>query len=273
MNDPRPVEVVKEEIDPALAKELLANCIVNRPLSYQRILAYADEMRQGLWSDNGETIKLTEDGRLGDGFHRMNAVVESGTTQVFSVAYNVPLEAILKTVDAGRPRSVVDALSMLGVENYTALGSSARLLIQYYDRLNGVPERVQKAGVTRQKVLNFLEENPELNNYVAQAQRIYVHIGVPLSVVLTALYLTRDHPKWIEFWGGIESGAGLGINDPRRHVVRLGLGLERRRRSNRLHLLFLVLKAFNKFVNDEEVQILFYRTDEAIPVVEMPNDE
>ena len=262
------VETKTERIDPDLARYMLDNMIVNRPASKPRVTAYAGDMLNGDWVNNGETIKMTPDGKLIDGQHRLLAVIESGCTVEFTVAYNVTLDMI-PTIDAGRPRTVNDYLRMTGHASVTEVTAAVRLLAMYEDVTSGgSQQRVTRGGLTQVAVLHLLEKHPDLHQYATQASRVAIACQLPKSVTLTAIYLTRDHPKWIDFWGGVESGVGLTINDPRGKIRKLGSAINaNRRRSVRFHMLGLIIKAWNLYVEDRTVQLLILKESEKFPTV------
>ena len=70
--------MAKTIIDAAKAQEPLTKNDHNRRLSPVRIRKFADEMQNGMWVYNGESIIVSESGRLLDGQHRLHAIVDSG---------------------------------------------------------------------------------------------------------------------------------------------------------------------------------------------------
>jgi len=260
------VETRNEKIDPQLATYMLENMIANRRVNKARVTAYTEDMLSGGWVNNGETIKMSPDGKLVDGQHRLYAVIASGCTIEFTVAYNVPLDMV-PTIDAGRPRSINDYLTMTGGENSIAITAAVRMIVQYEDRIAGKTARAVRGGMTNLTVLHELEKRPDLGDYVAQAMRVGKQCQLAQSVVCAAIYLTRGSQRWMDFWSGVESGAGLSIHDPRRHVLRIGLGQNRRRSNARLHQLGLIIKAWNAYVSDREIQTLVLKESEQFPRV------
>ena len=82
--------MAKTIINAAKAKELLANNDHNRKLSPTRIRKFADEMQNGMWVYNGESIIVSESGRLLDGQHRLHAIANSGAEVELELIENVP---------------------------------------------------------------------------------------------------------------------------------------------------------------------------------------
>jgi len=84
---------MKTIITPEKAKELLENNAENqRKINKQRIKKYAEDMKNGSWVYNGETIIVSKSGKLIDGQHRLMAVVESGCEIETAFVDDVPDE-------------------------------------------------------------------------------------------------------------------------------------------------------------------------------------
>lgn len=116
-------------ITPVIAEAWLASV----PENQRRVIRvlvdrYADDMTEGRWVENGDTIRFNELGELVDGQHRLHAIKKSGCPQNFVVVRGLDAGAIY-TIDTGKPRTAACLLSMKGYDNgriYAALG---RLLI------------------------------------------------------------------------------------------------------------------------------------------------
>ena len=100
--------MAKTILDAEKAKELLANNDHNRKLSPTRIRKFADEMQNGMWVYNGESIIVSESGRLLDGQHRLHAIIEADAEIELELIQDVPDE------DGG-----VDTFLTINTENRT----------------------------------------------------------------------------------------------------------------------------------------------------------
>ena len=81
------------DITPDMAAQMLERNTMNRNISQLNVTRYANDMASGAWEQNGETIKIAEDGTILDGQHRLWAIIESGVTVTMIVVYNVRKEA------------------------------------------------------------------------------------------------------------------------------------------------------------------------------------
>lgn len=104
------MKVSFKSITPWKALELLEHNVNNRPINKNRVKMYADDMRNGGWFENGESIVITESGNLVDGQHRLMALVEANVTATFVVA-TIP-DKNARNFDNGRSRNTNDALRM-----------------------------------------------------------------------------------------------------------------------------------------------------------------
>jgi len=118
--------MIKERIDltPEMAKELLENNYpLNRALSMPVVLKYADDIRNGRWnedvSDIDQPLATDEYGRLIQGQHRCNAVIEANKPIRTYIVRNVP-ESYYEYLDGGFQRSVS---SFLNVKNANRIAS------------------------------------------------------------------------------------------------------------------------------------------------------
>lgn len=125
-----PVRISQELITPERAAEYLKRNRRNRRISRHQVLMYSELMRRDLWEFNGDAIRLTHDGELVDGQHRLLAIIASGRPQRYVVMRGISFEAFA-TVDTGKRRNTADVLSIAGYSATTGLSAGARLLHMY----------------------------------------------------------------------------------------------------------------------------------------------
>ena len=102
----------KTRIGPSLASNLMDNNLNNRSFRLGHAKDIARQMKLGRWKASPEPIVITTRGRLVNGQHRLWAVVETSTTQEFSVVV-IPDEQyteIFEILDQGASRSSADVL-------------------------------------------------------------------------------------------------------------------------------------------------------------------
>jgi hypothetical protein len=117
------MEFKKMLITPFQAKGLLEANVKNRRVKQPVVKRYADDMANGKWKqDTGETIKISENGVILDGQHRLLAIVKSNVSLYFHVAYDVPDDSF-DVIDTGSVRNASDAFVVYGIKNSNALPS------------------------------------------------------------------------------------------------------------------------------------------------------
>ena len=161
----------------------------NRPLSPIRVKEYTEAMKNNQWLFNGDAIRFSNDLTLADGQHRLQAVVNSNTTQDFIVVENTEKRARL-TMDTGRIRSGGDALVIeagVGQKTGAAINRALVLLKLYEDGrslADGGSTRMSNAGVIehykkhKERVdgaLVFLQDNlPGRGQLLSKAEALYL---------------------------------------------------------------------------------------------------
>ncbi len=155
------MKVEKVRITPDMARALLATSKGNRSL--RKAALYTDLMKRGEWHNNGDTIRMFDDGTLQDGHNRLTAVIQSGIPMDAIMVSGLTKEAAL-TVDKGSVRTGADNILFknmdIGIENANILtGAINHILL--HDA--GVPWYGSGGGtakyLTDSKRLAFLDSN------------------------------------------------------------------------------------------------------------------
>lgn len=105
-----------EEITPKLATYYLQfNVDRNRNLIGVALAEYQSDMKDGQWISTHEGIAFDITGKLIDGQHRLNAIVNTGVSQLMLVTRGLP-EKSLEVINRGRMRKIHHTLKILGYE-------------------------------------------------------------------------------------------------------------------------------------------------------------
>ena len=99
-----------EVINPQVAQAHLGKNIGNRKLRVAHVRNLAGAMSRGEWRLTHQGIAFSETGRLIDGQHRLNAVIESGKSVAMVVIRGLPDDSF-KAVDLGNRRTTADVLA------------------------------------------------------------------------------------------------------------------------------------------------------------------
>jgi len=125
------MRVSQETITPAIAEKYLKKNTFNRPLSPGTVRRYAIDLENGLWVQNGETVKFNCDGTLIDGQHRLKAISNSGIPAKMIVVRGLE-KKVFANIDNGRKRNLADLLAILGYKHHQQLSGALRGCYSYY---------------------------------------------------------------------------------------------------------------------------------------------
>jgi len=195
-----PPVITTEFIGPREARLLLEESAPNRSVNDNLVLKYACAMLDEDWHNIGVPIILDERGRLTDGQHRLRAVVESDTVQMFTIARGVDAKATLMAVDTGRKRTVADILRIMSndpenprtfksIRNLPSVARKAMIYEKTEDM--NLNSRVG-VSITNPRLLDYiLTHQHELELAISQALRTQAPAPMVLSGVAAGLYHCR----------------------------------------------------------------------------------
>ena len=105
----------------------------NRPVALADVQHYGRQMVEGTWRATGETICIDAGGVMRQGYHRMWASYLSGASfPTFVVADVEPIDDLFAYYDAGRKRTVVDALKTAGLNGFSSMiGKVVKIAVRF----------------------------------------------------------------------------------------------------------------------------------------------
>ncbi len=248
----------------------------NRPLSRSVVRSFAEAMLRGEWLVTHQGIAFDTAGVLVDGQHRLAAVIEADLPVEMTVFTEVE-PGTFDVLDTGKKRNAADVLAIEGEKSTTLLAAMVRTVWQYQNR-SDQSWSGGAAGVTNHQIVQTLEANPALRDYIAVADRVAAETGMIKSAAGAASFLVdaanpRRKARMAEWHEGVTEGAGLDRSDPRLvfrkamfAMARKQAGVVQRRRDTREHVV-LYLKAFNAWAAGETLNGLRYTAREPAPVV------
>ena len=258
-------------IEPDWAARILESNDNNRhynPAS-KNAQALRSALLNGEWEFNGDAIRIDSNGRLIDGQHRLNAVIQTG----------IPIDTLLIeglapssqiTMDTGKKRTTRDYLTMRGEKNVVILAALIpRALVR--DK-HGVESGLSGARYPQSiaEELAYLEQRPHLRDVAKETARLK-SLDMPLSPSLVAYFI--DTFRAIEpedadfFMQRLADSVGLNLGSP---ILALRTALRKNNeakhnKANDRFVAALVIKAWNKFRMGEEAHFLTFRVGGANP--------
>jgi hypothetical protein len=119
-----------EKIGPIEADGILKGNLGNRSIIENHVQNLADQMSSGLWKQSLDPIRISKNGRLLDGQHRLLAVLTSKETIEFLVVRGLD-EEVFDVLDTGKHRSAADAAHILGIPQSKPCSALAKLLMAF----------------------------------------------------------------------------------------------------------------------------------------------
>lgn len=205
-----------EKLTPTAAKKLLANNYGNRPLDDERVSYYTKEIQNGYWRLNGDSIRLSKEGALLDGQHRLHAIIKAGTPISTLVVRGLDKD-IFSTIDVGKHRTVWEILKLQGYQYTTFLSGATKLIIfikESEEKIN--LNQHYKTRISHSHVLDFLKKNndlPEIVKYfVTTFPKARDFMGRGGGAALYYLFLKQNEKQANEFFRDLDTGANLSVN-------------------------------------------------------------
>ena len=256
------------DVSPELAEEWLTDREgQNRTINDHRVDEYFRMMKEDYWMINGEPILFDENGKLLNGQHRLWATMRYGKTlQYMVIQVTGDPEALMSTLDQGKPRSGGDVLVIRGYasgNNVNALGSA----IYRWER--GMPFSMR---VTPTEMMDTLHRHPDLVKSLSIGRRLsdrFSGSALPSSALAALHYLFRkiDEAEADEFFERLIDGSNLSKGDP---VLTLRETIDRNKGPKKLAprvLYFYTIKAWNAERRREQLRVLKFLSTEAVPEI------
>lgn len=245
-----------------LAREMLAKNIGNRPLDRKHVLFLANEMLEGRWQENGDTICFSDDGMLLDGQHRLSAVVELGEP-VWMLVVRGLNAGVFSTKDVGKKRTTADTLAVMGEVNCKKTASALAVLDRYMSgKMNSgiCPRTTQIEGL--------LSKYPAIRESVVFCE--YTPL-LPVSHLVACHYLfaQKDRETADKFIRKMIDGNNLDEGDPifilRKRLLENATSKKKHRAH---HMTALVIKAWNLMRRGKTRSVLIFKeSEESFPIV------
>jgi hypothetical protein len=204
---------VREMVTPERATELLEHNRLNRPIRDQHVKRIVGQILDGKWRFNGDTIKISDDGSVLDGQHRLWAIIESKTPVETMLLWGIAREAFA-TIDTVRaPRSGGDTLSLLGVARHRNIVSGA--LAWYIRHKRGVLEtyRAPQNKVENADIESAFENNRNIVKAIEQAMSVRRLVNPSVLGFIYYVAANRNPALAARMLAVLQNPAGVSVDD------------------------------------------------------------
>jgi len=176
-------------VTPETARKWLGRNAGNRPLKTSHVGRLAAAIKGGKWKLTGDPIRFSDTGKLIDGQHRLQAIVDA-ELPVQCVVMRGLNDDIFDVIDSGSTRSKADAVFIkyqLSVAKSGLLSSTANLAYQYASGFVSFKNKVATA-----ELLGFIDANPDLVDAVNYVYDTTPHENpVPKSIAAAFYFFAR----------------------------------------------------------------------------------
>ncbi len=253
----------------------------NRSASPEVVASFAAAMLRGEWRLTHQGIAFHKDGRLVDGGHRMRALVLATTQGVrhngklIAPVENLKIKMLVtegltdedvKAMDIGRRRRGADFLRMDGEINTNLLAATLRLSY-CYENVPPSSEGWRKYLLTPDEQAEYLEKNPQIRDSLYEGstlKKLFTPTAVSAFAFLARKY--RPEVNVDEFLFLLRTGLDLSRGNPVYALRELMINSNQvYRRWDTPQQLALLIKAFNRWADKEDVMIMTLRSNEAFP--------
>lgn len=201
-----------EKITPEVARNLLnINDENNRKVNPRVVASYANQMVKGLWhEDSGETIKISQSGKIIDGQHRLHAIVKASQLQSelgkgkfhhlnMLIISGVP-DSAKQSIDDGFKRTLGNAFDMSGkaLKNQSAVNGALKVLYTLRGcAVEGLHyDTITSRRVSTAEMMNFYDALPKFKEvatkYFSTFKYTKVGYTIPSGMALALYYLFHD---------------------------------------------------------------------------------
>lgn len=172
-------------ITPDVAKKFLTNNPNNRKLREPKVAAIVNDMKNGMWKLNGESIVFKANGELADGQHRLSAIIASGVPSL-EIVVTVPNEEA-KNYDIGLTRSTGDLISFSNDENLKRYNNCK--LIGAVTFLLRLKNNYSKGNISKPLIIKEMEHNSDVLDWYINSPHAVCRgkAGIGMSPVIAAI--------------------------------------------------------------------------------------
>lgn len=245
-------------LTPARAAELLEHNKLNRPISDSHVSRLERQIVLGKWRFNGDTIKISTEGDVLDGQHRLWAVMGAKKPIDTIVVTGIHRDAFATIDTLRKPRSGADVLALNGAERYRNLTASALQWLIRYQR--GVIEsfRDPKNRVENSDIEEAFAAHPMIAQAVERCMSLRNMVNPAIIAFLYYVLTNKDAELAERMITTLEDPAGVSVSDPF-FKFRSYLTMSRQKQRVPVVTIALAIKAINAAHQGEKIQTLTWR--------------
>jgi len=206
--------MAKVLLTPELAAEWLEYNTINRPMNDLHMRSIARQIMHGRWKYNGNTIKITKEGDVLDGQHRMWAVLEARIPVETVFVYGLDRDAFTTIDTLQKTRSGADIIALCGTSRYRNVIASALAWLLRWQRGIITEYKAPQYRIDNADLEEAFRAHPEIIRAVEAANRLRRLCNVSLIACFYYVLANRDQDLADRMMQTLEDPAQVGMQDP-----------------------------------------------------------
>lgn len=261
------MEFKKVKIDAEYARTLLMSNELNRSAKDDLISKYANDMKSGEWkTDTAEPIKISKNGKLIDGQHRLMAIIKSGLEIDLWIAYDLD-DDVFDVIDTGKKRTGGDTLKIFNVDNAIKISASIQVYHKLKENLAINRSGFRMTALSNQDILFEYKKNPsKWQTATLKANKWYLSFSKCLThTEICALYFYLSNisensaDSFFNQLCGVSSIENYSFHSLRKKLISDKISKESKMTSDVRKS--LIIKTWNLFRRGKQVKYLSYDPD------------
>ncbi len=247
-------------ITPEMAAKLLEANTLNRSLRQPLIDRIARQIKAGKWRFNGDTLKISSDGKILDGQHRLWAIVLADISVETVIVYDIAEDAF-STIDTIRAlRNGADVLGLAGLDRHRRSTSTALTWLIRWQRGVVDTHKSRKNLVENSDIEECFQNHADMALAVDRCSRTKGLISPGISGFLYYIFSNQDQELADRFLKTLLDPVDVAVNDPFfRFRAWLITSLDAKRRREGSEMIALAFKAWNYARDGKTISVLSWR--------------
>jgi hypothetical protein len=235
----------------------------NRPVTNSKVSQYLSEMKNGQWKENtGESIKISKEGFLIDGQHRLLAVSKSNQSVNFLVVYDLE-SSVFDVLDTGKVRGASDVFALNNIPNYNRTAAIMREYLSFKDGRYYKTVSSDSNKFTNASILNAYKERADYYDKISnRSGTLYMSFNKILSATnIGSFYLlfsesnqTMCEDFFNQLCGNILI-TNKSISVLKNFLIKDKLSIKKVPTKTRYAY---IIKTWNNFILNKDIKILKY---------------
>ncbi len=245
-----------------MANELLECNTINRPLSDAHVRRLVNQIVEGKWKFNGDTIKVSKGGDVLDGQHRLWAVIEAKKPVETIIVYGIEKDAFATIDTLRKPRSGSDVIALSGQIRYRAIIASALAWMMRWQRGCLEDFRAPQHRIENSDIEEAFQAHQGMTRAVERVRNLRNLANQPIMAFLYYLLANRNPDLAERMIATLEDPAGIGVTDPF-FKLRVFFTTDHHRKKEPLVIIALAIKAINAAHLGHKINVLSWKNQGA----------